>query len=464
MSSDSVRVETMSSEVAISLDDVGKCYPVFAAPADRLKQMVMPRLRRAIGASQVSYYREYWALRNVSCEIRRGEQVGILGRNGAGKSTLLQIVCGTLGATTGVASVEGRVAALLELGAGFNPEFTGRENVELNSTLLGMTSTEIADRFDDILAFADIGEFIDQPVKTYSSGMYMRLAFSVAIHTEPDILVVDEALAVGDEAFQRKCLARIARIRDRGGTILFVSHSAGMVTETCDRAMLLDGGRLLAIGKARSVVGAYQKLLFARPDQAGEIREDLQQQIGTPDDDLPVQTHAAETTEDAAQDDAHFDPALTSSAEVAYARRGVRILDPELVTEDGRRVNVLTQGREYIYRYRAVFEHDAVGVRCGMMIRSKGGVEIAGSVSAPEGAGLPHVAAGKTLDVRFRLPCDLLPSTYFLNAGVVALEGEEEVYLDRRVDVLAFRVQSAGRNTATGYVDLGCVSDVVVID
>lgn len=453
----------MSSDTAIRLENVGKCYPVFARPADRLKQMIVPRMQGAAGLRQTRYFREYWALRDVSCEIRRGEQVGILGRNGAGKSTLLQIVCGTLQATTGSVSVSGRIAALLELGAGFNPEFTGRENVHLNSALLGMSPADVDARFDNILGFADIGGFIDQPVKTYSSGMYMRLAFSVAIHTSPDILVVDEALAVGDEAFQRKCLARIASIRDGGGTILFVSHSAGMVTETCDRAMLLDRGNMLSLGTARSVVGVYQKLLFAREDQVESIRDGIVREE-RPELASQTTTESVESVvRDGDDDEAGFDPMLVASDEVAYARRGAKIVDPRLTTLSGRRVNVLNSGREYLYRYSVLFERDAIGVRFGMMVRTRGGVEIAGSVTARESEGIDHVVAGTTLDVTFKVPCQLVPSTYFLNAGVVAIEGEEEVYLDRRVDAVAFRVQSQDRGTATGYVDLGCSSHVAPV-
>src|ERR1700754_4595403 len=211
----------MSSDISIRASHVGKVFPVYAKPHHRLMQMLSP------SSAKHRWYREFTALRDVSFEVKKGETVGIVGRNGSGKSTLLQIICGTLSPTQGELQVHGRIAALLELGAGFNPDFTGRENVYLNGTVLGLSRQEIDGLFDDIAAFADIGEFIEQPVKSYSSGMYVRLAFSVAIHVTPDILVVDEALAVGDEAFQRKCFARIEKIRREGATILFVSHSAG---------------------------------------------------------------------------------------------------------------------------------------------------------------------------------------------------------------------------------------------
>lgn len=251
----------MSCEAAIRVRDLSKHFAMFERPQDRLKQMLVPRLQRAAGLAPKRYFQEFTALSGVSFEVARGETVGIVGRNGCGKSTLLQIVCGTLQPSSGTVEVNGRIAALLELGAGFNPEFTGRENVYMNAAILGLTRAQTDERFDEIARFADIGIFIDQPVKTYSSGMYVRLAFAVAISVDPDILVVDEALAVGDEAFQRKCFARIEQIRERGGTILFVSHAAQTVVQLCDRAILLDRGEVLLDGKPKIVVNQYQRFL-----------------------------------------------------------------------------------------------------------------------------------------------------------------------------------------------------------
>jgi lipopolysaccharide transport system ATP-binding protein len=236
-------------ETAIRINGVSKHYLMFERPEDRLKQMIVPRLQRLAGRPPRQYFRDFAALNGISFEVKRGETVGIIGRNGCGKSTLLQVICGTLPPTSGRVEVNGRIAALLELGSGFNPEFTGRENVYLNAAILGLSRRETEARFDAIARFADIGMFIDHPVKTYSSGMYMRLAFAVAINVDPDILVVDEALAVGDEAFSRKCYARIEEIKEKGATILFVSHSAQTVIQLCDRALLLDRGEKILEGK-----------------------------------------------------------------------------------------------------------------------------------------------------------------------------------------------------------------------
>lgn len=239
----------MSSDIAISVKGISKAYQIYEQPFDRLKQMLFGARRK--------YHEEFWALRDVNFDVRKGETVGIVGRNGSGKSTLLQIICGTVTPTMGEVEKRGRVSALLELGSGFNPEFTGRENVYLNGTILGLSKNEIDDRFDRIAAFADIGNFLDSPVKHYSSGMFARLAFSVAIHVDPEILIVDEILAVGDAAFQRRCLAKFYEIRESGCAILFVSHDQYQIKSVCQRALYLEQGSQKMFGAAGRVIDQY---------------------------------------------------------------------------------------------------------------------------------------------------------------------------------------------------------------
>ncbi len=252
------RVLPMSSEeFAVRVSGLGKCYHMYAKPEDRLRQFLLPKLSRIVGMASRNYFREFWALRDVSFDVKRGECFGILGRNGAGKSTLLQLLCGTLTPTQGHIEMHGRVAALLELGAGFNPEFTGVENVYLNASVLGLSTLEIDAKFDSIVAFADIGDFMDQPVKTYSSGMFVRLAFAIAIHVEPDILIIDEALSVGDIAFQNKCLLKIRELRNKGATLLFVTHDLSTLQMICDRVAWLRGGQLVTIDLPISVCQEY---------------------------------------------------------------------------------------------------------------------------------------------------------------------------------------------------------------
>ena len=246
----------MSSDIAIDIQNASKCYTIYDRPQDRLKQSLVPRLERLIGRPTTQYYREFRALNDISFQVKKGETVGIIGRNGSGKSTLLQIICGTLAPTSGVVGTTGRVAALLELGSGFNPEFSGRENVLMNATILGLNSEQIAARFDAIAAFADIGNFLDQPVKTYSSGMTLRLAFAVIAHVDADILIIDEALSVGDAFFTQKCM-RFLRDFMKRGTILFVSHDTGAVVNLCQRAIWLHQGQLAMEGPSKEVSEAY---------------------------------------------------------------------------------------------------------------------------------------------------------------------------------------------------------------
>ena len=440
----------MSSDISIRADALGKAFPIYDKPHHRLMQMIAP-------GPKDRWHRTFRALNNVSFEVRRGETVGIVGRNGSGKSTLLQLICGTLTPSEGSVRAHGRIAALLELGAGFNPDFTGRENVYLNGSLLGLTRQELDARFDDIAAFADIGEFIEQPVKSYSSGMYIRLAFAVAINVTPDILVIDEALSVGDEAFQRKCFARIDAIRDAGATVLFVSHSAGTVIELCDRAILLDRGELLAQGTPKFVVSRYHKLVYAPAGQYEAVREGIRHEADNAD--VVPSTGLAASGDGVArgaaeeQDDACYEEGLRPQSTVRYTNRGARIDDPHIETLQGRRVNVLRRGREYVYAYRASFESAAAGARFGMMIKTLTGFELGGAATAPHGTEGFTAFPGQAYQVRFHFRASLAPGIYFMNAGITALEADGETFLDRLVDAAMFRVMPDAQRLETGAVD-----------
>lgn len=260
----------MCSDIAIKVKSISKRYEVFSQPQDRLKQMIIPRLKSALGLKSSQYFKEFWAVKDVSFSVKKGETVGVIGRNGSGKSTLLQMICGTATPTDGEISVNGRVAALLELGAGFNVEFTGRENILLNAAILGFPEESMKERMSDVLEFSELTDFIDQPVKTYSSGMFARLAFSIAIHVDPDILIIDEALAVGDSRFVAKCMRRIKDIQKRGATILFVSHDVSSVRTLCDRAIWLNQGSLIEDGDVFPVTGKYMEFMFKDDEDLNE--------------------------------------------------------------------------------------------------------------------------------------------------------------------------------------------------
>ncbi|SFS07912.1 lipopolysaccharide transport system ATP-binding protein [Dyella sp. OK004] len=463
----------MSSEFSIRVNGLSKNFPVYSKPHHRLFQMFSPT------SAKSRWFREFRALTGVDFEIHRGETVAIVGRNGSGKSTLLQIICGTLAPSTGSVEVNGRIAALLELGAGFNPEFTGRENVYLNGTVLGLTRAEIDARFDEIVAFADIGEFIEQPVRSYSSGMYVRLAFAVAIHVMPDILVVDEALSVGDEAFQRKCFARIEKIRDAGATVLFVSHAPSTVLELCNRAILLDRGELLAVGTPKRVISRYQKMLYAPSNMVASIRARMQQEMAASRHDggmegvagKPELAHVLEVEnsqqleqiEDTAED-SYFDPGLISQSMLRFETHGAVIEDPHIQTPAGLRVNVLKPGGEFFYTYTVRFDRAAVAVTFGMLIKTISGVELGGATSATPVDAIDVVESGAAVHVKFKFRCLLAPGTYFLNAGVRGRVDNEETFLDRIIDAALFRVPPDSGRLATGFVDFHVRPDVEMVD
>lgn len=453
------------TDISISVQNLSKCYHIYETPRDRLKQFVLPRVQRFIGKEPKQYYREFWALKDVSFEIKKGETVGIVGRNGSGKSTLLQMICGTLNPASGSVQTNGRIAALLELGSGFNPEFTGRENVYMNAAVLGLSKDEVDARFDDIATFADIGQFIEQPVKTYSSGMMVRLAFSVAINVDPEILIVDEALSVGDELFQRKCFSRIEAIRASGATILFVSHSGGTIVELCDRAVLMDSGEKLAVGLPKQIVGRYQKLLYAPADKRDVIREQIRHA------DKPVVENVSVV--DVASDgelvsikhtqslEESFDPNLKPSSTIEYESHGAYIESPAVLTLAGEQVNNLVRGKTYRYTYTARFTKNASNVRFGMLIKTTSGVELGGGVSATLAKdSLAYVEAGAIYRVEFRFCCSLNQGVYFLNAGVVGDVNSSETYLHRLIDIAMFRVLPDSESFTTGVVDFGCYPEI----
>ena len=452
----------MSSEIAIKVENLSKRYQIYDQPRDRLKQFVLPRVRRMIGAAPAQYFHEFWALRDVSFEVRRGETVGIIGRNGSGKSTLLQMICGTLNPTHGTLETKGRIAALLELGSGFNPDFTGRENVFLNAAVLGLSHQEVEARFDDIVAFADIGHFLDQPVKTYSSGMVVRLAFAVQAMIDPDIFVVDEALAVGDEKFQRKCFARLEELKSRGTSILFVSHSAASVIELCERSLLLDSGSRIMYAPAAQAVRAYQKLLYApKADHESLVREfrAADSSAGAVNGAAGAEGAAGAAADIvlAAQDAAKnaestFDPGLVPETTTVYPAQGAEIQSIAFRSEDGRVVNVLQSGQTYYLEMQGVFTRDFAGVFFGSHIRNIQGAEITGQRYPEEGSYVPDARAGTQFKVRFAFNMNLIQGAYFAGGGVWS--AEEPACAHRIVDAVMFRITPTERKKSFGYVDL----------
>ncbi len=380
----------MSSDAAIRLAHLSKKYPIYRRPSDKFLELLSFRRWRR--------HEEFWALRDVTLTVEKGTTLGVVGCNGSGKSTLLQILAGILRQTRGDCFVQGKVAALLELGAGFNPEFTGRENVYMNGAVLGLTRAQLDERLADILEFAEIGRFVDQPVKTYSSGMFMRLAFAVAIHVDPEILLVDEALAVGDLVFQHRCTNRMRRLREEGKTIVFVTHDLQAVTRFCDRAILLDAGRMLRDGSPREVVEAYQALIFEREREEagqGERLPEGEQDLGLPVvDTIPYVHHR-------------------------YGEGGAKIIGVIVLASDGRVLNEVRAGQQVRLLVSVRFERDTADPIVGFTVRDKLGVEMASSNTSYEESALPAARAGDVYTAAFDIQVPpLRPGSYSISPAV----------------------------------------------
>ncbi len=430
-------------EPAIDIENLSKTYRIYDRPQDRLLQSFY-RGRRHL-------FREHEALKPLTLTIHQGETVGIVGSNGSGKSTLLQIICGTLSATGGDVMVNGRISALLELGAGFNPEFTGKENVFLNASILGMSEEQTRAKYDDIVRFSGLEEAqLACPVKTYSSGMYVRLAFAVAIAVKPDILIVDEALAVGDEAFQRKCFARIRQLQEEGTAILFVSHASRTIIDLCSRAILLDEGELLMEGAPKDVIASYHKMIYAPPAEQRHIRAAIFESHRQGELSIASPEIAASTKTDPEEE-------MPESC-VEYASNGGVISAPRLADEMDEPTRFLTYGKTYAFSYRVRFERDFSGLKFAMFIKTQTGQELAGAVLHAMKESLPEVKAGDDIEVSFAFPCQLGPGLYYLNCGVTTLIEGEDVFIHRLVDAAHFRVlpeeSLRGDMEPRGLVDL----------
>jgi lipopolysaccharide transport system ATP-binding protein len=429
----------MHSDVAIHAEGLNKSYHLYPTPRDRLKQLVFGQRRK--------YYDEFVALSDVSFDVRRGETLGIIGRNGSGKSTLLQIVCGTQTATSGVVETSGRVAAMLELGAGFDPEFTGRENVYLNGELLALSHREIDARYASIRAFADIGEFIDQPVKTYSSGMQVRLAFAVMAHVDADLLVIDEALAVGDALFAQKCM-RFLRAFKRRGTLLFVTHDTTAVMSLCDRAIWLDRGRIRADGTSKSVCEAYLQFLF----------ESVQGESQPPQRGDAAPRPGATIPESSARPKAFSTPSSLASAQHAPMRifefdpdaasfglRGARVVNVSLLDGDDRRL-AHTEGGEAVTVAVVIEARQSITAPIvGFLVRDRLGQSLFGGNTFLTTQTVPvALSPGDRAEARFSFELPLLPpGDYSINVAIAEGSQEQHVQHEWINDELIFRVETS---------------------
>jgi lipopolysaccharide transport system ATP-binding protein len=438
---------------ALVVDGLSKCYRLWDDPKDRLKHPMRDMLSRWLPLSPKTYFREFWALRDVSFELRRGSSLGIIGRNGSGKSTLLQMLCGTLTPTSGDFQVNGRVSALLELGAGFNPEFTGRENVYMNASILGLNRSETDAHFDDIVSFADIGGFLDQPVKTYSSGMYVRLAFAVAISVDPDILVVDEALAIGDTLFQNKCYRKFEQLRSAGKTVVFVTHSTDLVPKHCDRCLVLDAGRSYFLGAADEAVNVYMDLLYgtsgrspAGPTVAPVVHEGSPQEVvdvtsgpmGEDAEEAIDRLLSERSTDDGFPTHATYNP-----NEYRYGDFRATQVD-YVVVSDGRANVPMVEADEPLDIYvRMCFHEDLDDLVLGIALQTVDGVTVYGVNTRDADIRVPAQTAGDQLIARFSFVPRLVAGDYFVALGIAQLDPERgAVAVDRRYSSIVLHVQN----------------------
>lgn len=410
----------------IELKEIRKTYKLFDRPKDRLKE--------SLSLTHKCYHRDHFALAGVNLEVKRGESVGIIGTNGSGKSTLLKIITGVLTPTGGSVEIDGKISALLELGAGFNMEYTGLENIFLNGTMMGFTDEEMRSKLDDIIAFAEIGEFVHQPVKTYSSGMFARLAFAVAINVEPDILIVDEALSVGDIFFQAKCYRKFEEFKKAGKTIIFVSHDMGSVIKYCDRALLLNKGKQIFVGKCSEAVDIYKKIL------ANQYHEESEEPS-------PEKT----TWEDWSKG-SWKEQLIVNANQVDYGGKEAEIVDFALIDHKGMITSSLDKGRSFRIRMKIRFHQDIDHPIFAYTIKDRKGTEITGTNTALEGTNLECARAGEEIVVSFEQEMHLQSGQYLLSLGCTGYRLDQLVIYHRIYDACFLEVFST--KDTVGYFDM----------
>lgn len=435
----------MAEDIAISVNDVSKMYKLYDNPMDRLKE--------SLGLSRKKKYKEHYALNHVSFQVHKGETVGIIGTNGSGKSTILKIITGVLSPTGGEVSVNGRISALLELGAGFNGEYSGLENVYLNGSMIGFSREEIDAKLQSILDFADIGEFIHQPVKTYSSGMFVRLAFAVAINIDPEILIVDEALSVGDVFFQAKCYRKFEEFKEMGKTILFVSHDLSSIGKYCDRVVLLNKGEKLAEGGAKEMVNLYRRVLVNQYDDAdleegaenAEAGQDGQLTDGTAGENVSKKEHAGDGR--AMKDSLNLNPKV-----LEYGSKLGEIVDFAIRDDTGMITNVIEKGKEFSVQMKVRFQADVNDPIFAFTLKDLKGTEITGTNTMYEHTPVKPQKAGDVREITFKQIMPLEAGEYMLCLGCTGYKDGDFTVFHRLYDVCNLTVITDKK--AVGYFDM----------
>ena len=427
-----------NSEYAIQVQNVRKIYKLYDKPIDRLKE--------SLSLTHKSYHRDFFALDDISFDVKKGETVGIIGTNGSGKSTILKIITGVLTPTSGEVRVSGVISALLELGAGFNMDYTGIENVYMNGTMMGFTKKQMEEKLPDILEFADIGDFVYQPVKTYSSGMFVRLAFALAINVEPEILIVDEALSVGDVFFQAKCYRRMEEIRKNGTTILMVTHDMGSVIKYCDRVVLLNKGHYVAEGAPGKMVDLYKKILANQMDSLEEELTEMNDFSGGTQSEALVEKAQAEPSHGGLM----RDKLTVNPNRTEYGNGKAEIYDLGMFDERGNLTNLLLKGEYFTIRERIRFHDEIQAPIFTYTIKDKKGADLTGTNTMFEGADIKPVKRGDEYEVTFRQKMTLQGGEYLLSMSCTGFEQGEHTVYHRLYDVVSITVIS-NKNTVGVY-------------
>ncbi len=426
-------------EIAIRVSGLEKAYKLYNKPSDRLKE--------ALGIGRKKKYKEHYALKGVDMTIYQGETVGIIGTNGSGKSTILKIITGVLNATRGDVQVNGRISALLELGAGFNMEYNGIENVYLNGTMMGFSKKEIDAKMDDILSFADIGDYVYQPCKTYSSGMFVRLAFAVAINIEPEILIVDEALSVGDVFFQAKCYHKFEEFKQMGKTIVFVSHDLSSISKYCDRVVLLNQGVKLGEGSPKEMIDAYKQVLVGQ-----YVAPEGEEKTLLDDEELEAAAAASVDGKKLSQAVDNSDANAVNPDLLEYGTKAAVIEEYKITDDMNRNTSAVLKGKDCSIHMRVRFVEDIEAPIFAFTIKNVRGVEITGTNTMVEKAFLQPVKAGSVKEITFTQKMNLQGGEYLLSLGVTGYEKEDFQVYHRLYDVLNMTVISD--KDTVGYYDM----------
>ena len=432
----------MPGEYAIDVRDVTKIYKLYDKPIDRLKEYLNPLHR--------NYHRDFYALNHISFQVKKGETVGIIGTNGSGKSTILKIITGVLTPTTGTVQVDGVISALLELGAGFNMDYTGIENIYMNGTMMGFSRKEMDEKLQDILDFADIGDFVYQPVKTYSSGMFVRLAFALAINVDPEILIVDEALSVGDVFFQAKCYRRMEEIRKSGTTILMVTHDMGSIIKYCDKVVLLNRGEFVAEGAPGRMVDLYKKILAGQMESLKEELEEMNDFSGDSVSGGGALEDKEFKKEETRGGGLMKDKIAVNANRTEYGDGRAEIFDFGLEDQRGNLSNLILKGEMFTIREKIRFFADIKAPIFTYTIKDKKGTSLTGTNTMYEGADIKPVKNGDVYEVSFTQKMTLQGGEYLLSMSCTGFEGEEHVVYHRLYDVASITVIS-NKNTVGVY-------------